>query len=252
MISERTVKGLKQYHVLVAQDLLYKVQIDDFLTGNQMTGFSEQAVRMPLDALSSLENGEKAVLAGETEKGIEIYQSILEIYPENKVARERVRELGVRPSLKPPKLYRKRSAPAEKIKSLVAVADSGNSLGALSGLNELVMQFPRDSFLYFLIGNIQRELGRISASVESYETSVHFLSTPVSSRIAVSARVVWHPVVFPKRIAVTGERQFHLGKWFRSVLIRFDFHVSHPAQPVIHSFSSPVSVFMKEAAVTLE
>ena len=137
-----------------------------------MTGFSEQAVRMPLDALSSLENGEKAVLAGETEKGIEIYQSILEIYPENKVARERVRELGVRPSLKPPKLYRKRSAPAEKIKSLVAVADSGNTLGALSGLNELVMQFPRDSLLYFLIGNIQRELGRITASVESYERSV--------------------------------------------------------------------------------
>ena len=137
-----------------------------------MTGLSELAASAPLDALNALENGEKAILAGETEKGIEIYQSILEIYPDNKVARERVRKLGVRPSIKPPKLSRKRSASPEKIKSLMAVADSGNTLGALRGLNELIQQFPRDSALYFLIGNIQRELGRISASVESYEISV--------------------------------------------------------------------------------
>ena len=49
-----------------------------------MTGLSDLATSAPLDALNALENGEKAILAGETEKGIEIYQSILEIYPDNK------------------------------------------------------------------------------------------------------------------------------------------------------------------------
>ena len=73
-----------------------------------------------------------------------------------------------------------------------------------------------------------------------------------SSRRAVSARVVWHPVVFPKRFVTAREVQFLQCEWFRSVLIRFDFHVSHPAQPVIHSFSSPVSVYTEEAAVTSE
>ena len=43
---------------------------------------------------------------------------------------------------------------------------------ALNALEELVPQFPRDAVLYFMIGNIQRELGRIRASVESYEKSV--------------------------------------------------------------------------------
>ena len=76
--------------------------------------------------------------------------------------------------------------------------------------------------------------------------------TVSSSRKAVSARVVWHSVVFPKRFVITGKVQFHLTEWFRSVLIRFDFHVSHPAQPVIHSFSSPVSVFTEEENVAPE
>ena len=77
------------------------------------------------------------------------------------------------------------------------------------------------------------------------------LSIPaVSSRKAVSARVVWHPVVFPKRFVMIGKVEVHLTEWFRSVLIRFDSHVSHPAQPVIHSFSSPASVFMEEEIVT--
>ena len=74
----------------------------------------------------------------------------------------------------------------------------------------------------------------------------------VSSRITVSARVVWHSVVFPKRFVMTGKVEVHLAEWFHRVLIRFDFHVSHPAQPVIHSFSSHVSVFMEEAAVASE
>ena len=79
---------------------------------------------------------------------------------------------------------------------------------------------------------------------------INFLSIAVSSsRRAISARVVWHPVVFPKRFVISGKVEVHLGKWFSSVLIRFDFHVSHPAQPVIHSFSSPVSVFTEEKAV---
>ena len=137
-----------------------------------MKGLPKQRVQPPIDTLDSLEIGKKAILSGETEKGIEIYQSILEVYPDNKVARERVRKLGVRPSFKPPKLSRKRSAPLEKIKSLKEIADSGKTLEALNALEELVPQFPRDAVLYFMIGNIQRELGRIRASVESYEKSV--------------------------------------------------------------------------------
>jgi hypothetical protein len=73
-----------------------------------------------------------------------------------------------------------------------------------------------------------------------------------SSRRAVSARVVWNPVVFPKRFVITGKVEIHLAEWFHRVLIRFDFHVSHLAQPVIHSLSSPVSIFMEEAAVPSE
>ena len=69
------------------------------------------------------------------------------------------------------------------------------------------------------------------------------------SRRAVSARVVWHSVVFPKRFVITGKVEIHLAEWFHRVLIRFEFHVSHPAQPVIHSFSSPVSVFTEEEIV---
>ena len=76
--------------------------------------------------------------------------------------------------------------------------------------------------------------------------------TVSSSRKAVSARVVWHSVVFPKRFVVIGKVQFLQCEWFRSVSIRLDFHVSHPAQPVIHSFSSPIKVFTEEAAVTSE
>lgn len=137
-----------------------------------MTDIPNRAMQVPTDTIESLKIGERAILSGETEKGIEIYQSILEVYPDNKVARERVRKLGVRPSFKPPKLSRKRSAPLEKIKHLMVIADSGKTLEALNALEELVPQYPRDAVLYFLIGNIQRELGRITASVESYEKTV--------------------------------------------------------------------------------
>ena len=82
---------------------------------------------------------------------------------------------------------------------------------------------------------------------------ISLLSIPaVSSRNAVSARVVWHSIVFPKRFVVIGKVEIHLAEWFRSVLIRFNFHVSHLAQPVIHSFSSPASVFTEEEIVTSE
>ena len=70
-----------------------------------------------------------------------------------------------------------------------------------------------------------------------------------SASRAVSARVVWHSVVFPKRFVITWKLEVHLAEWFHRVLIRFDFHVSHLAQPVIHSFSSPVSVFLEEEIV---
>ena len=83
---------------------------------------------------------------------------------------------------------------------------------------------------------------------------ISFLSMAAvsSSRRAVSSRVVWHSVVFPKRFVVTGKVKFHLAEWFHRVLIRFEFHVSHPAQPVIHSFSSPVSVFTEEVIVAID
>ena len=137
-----------------------------------MANTQQQAARSPQDYLDSLEIGKKAVMAGETERGIEIYQSILEVYPDNKIARERIRKLGARPEIKPPKLSKKRLAPIEKVKDLMVNADSGKSLEALSGLEELVPQFPRDSVLYFLMGNIQQELGRVTASVASYERSI--------------------------------------------------------------------------------
>ena len=59
---------------------------------------------------------------------------------------------------------------------------------------------------------------------------INFLSIAVSSsRRAISARVVWHPVVFPKRFVITGKVKALQGESFLSVLIRFDFHVSHLA-----------------------
>ena len=137
-----------------------------------MNHLLEREPRSSEDIFESLEMAETAITAGETEKGLQIYQSILETDPDNKIARERIRNLGARPAIKPPKLSRSRLAPIEKVKKLMMDADSGKSLEALNGLEELLPQFPRDSILYFLMGNIQKELGRVTASINSYEKSV--------------------------------------------------------------------------------
>ena len=122
--------------------------------------------------LKSLAIGDLAVNEGNIEKGLGIYQSILEIEPDNKEARERVRRLGYRPAVKPPKLEVKRSAPIEKIKELMVLADSDRALAAMFGLKELLPQFPRDFILHYLKGNLERELDRIKDSIESYKESI--------------------------------------------------------------------------------
>ena len=122
--------------------------------------------------LKSLAIGDLAVNEGNIEKGLGIYQSILEIEPDNKEARERVRQLGYRPAVKPPKLEVKRCAPIEKVKELMVLADSGRCLAAMFGLKELLPQFPRDFILHYLKGNLERELDRIKDSIESYKESI--------------------------------------------------------------------------------
>ena len=126
----------------------------------------------PEDVTETLRMGKNAIKEGNLEKGLEIYQSVLELDPENKIARKRIRALGRRPTIKPPKLNRRRIAPPEKVSSFLILADSGRSLAALNGIEELLQQYPRDPSLYFLIGNLQREVGRFRDSVESYQKSI--------------------------------------------------------------------------------
>ena len=120
----------------------------------------------------TLRMGKNAIKEGNLEKGLEIYQSVLELDPDNKVARKRIRELGRRPAIKPPKLNRKRMAPSEKVSPFLILADSGRSLAALNGIEELLQQYPRDPSLYYLVGNLQREVGRFRDSVVSYQKSI--------------------------------------------------------------------------------
>ena len=129
-------------------------------------GRTSEALKVGMDAISS----------GDLEKGLEVYQSILEVEPENKLVRERVRKLGARPSIKPPKLSKIRLAPRPKVESLMEVAESGRCLAALYDLNELLPQFPRDFILYFLKANMLHELGRTKESVANYERSIELNS----------------------------------------------------------------------------
>ena len=124
-------------------------------------GETSEALKVGMDAISS----------GDLEKGLEVYQSILEVEPENKLVRERIRKLGARPSIKPPKLSKIRLAPRAKVESLMEVAESDRCLAALYDLNELLPQFPRDFILYFLKANMLHELGRTKESVANYERS---------------------------------------------------------------------------------
>ena len=129
-------------------------------------GETSEALKVGMDAISS----------GDLEKGLEVYQSILEVEPDNKLVRERIRKLGARPSIKPPKLSKIRLAPRAKVKSLMEVAESDRCLAALYDLNELLPQFPRDFILYFLKANMLHELGRTKESVANYERSIELNS----------------------------------------------------------------------------
>jgi hypothetical protein len=56
----------------------------------------------------------------------------------------------------------------------------------------------------------------------------------------------------PEWFVNTREVEIHASERFDCVVIRFDSHVSHLAQPKVHSLSSPVSIFMEEVAVASE
>ncbi len=129
-------------------------------------GQTSDALKVGMDAISS----------GDLEKGLEVYQSILEVEPDNKLVRERIRRLGARPSIKPPKLSKIRLAPRAKVENLMEMAESGKGLAALYDLNELLPQFPRDFILYFLKANMLHELGRTKESVVNYERSIELNS----------------------------------------------------------------------------
>ena len=128
------------------------------------------------EASEALKVGMDAISSGDLEKGLEVYQSILEVEPDNKLVRERIRKLGARPSIKPPKLSKIRLAPRAKVESLMEVAESDRCLAALYDLNELLPQFPRDFILYFLKANMLHELGRTKESVANYERSIELNS----------------------------------------------------------------------------
>ena len=137
-----------------------------------MRSYSRQEVSTADEASEALKIGRAAVEAGNLDKGLEVYQSILEIDPDNKIVRERIRKLGARPAIKPPKLSKIRLAPLSKVEKLMTAADSGLFLAVLYDLNELTPQYPRDPILYFLKANTLRELGRVKESVVNYEKSI--------------------------------------------------------------------------------
>ena len=137
-----------------------------------MRSYSRQEVSTADEASEALKIGRAAVEAGNLDKGLEVYQSILEIDPDNKIVRERIRKLGARPAIKPPKLSKIRLAPMCKVDELMTAADSGRFLAVLYDLNDLIPQYPRDPILYFLKANVLRELGRVKESVVNYEKSI--------------------------------------------------------------------------------
>ena len=137
-----------------------------------MRSYSRQEASTADEAHEALKIGRAAVEAGNLDKGLEVYQSILEIDPDNKIVRERIRKLGARPAIKPPKLSRIRLAPMCKVDELMTAAESGRFLAVLYDLNELIPQYPRDPILYFLKANVLRELGRVKESVVNYEKSI--------------------------------------------------------------------------------
>ena len=72
-------------------------------------------------------------------------------------------------------------------------------------------------------------------------------TTTVSSRVEGHAKIGG-----PERFVHSRKVKIHASERFYCVLIRFDFHVSHLAQPEVHSLSSPLSISVEEAAVAPE
>ena len=71
--------------------------------------------------------------------------------------------------------------------------------------------------------------------------------------ITVTSRIEWHAEVSgPKRFVNTGEVDTHLFECLGNVVIWFDPQVSHPAQPIVHSLDSPVSIFIEEKIVSTD
>ncbi len=67
----------------------------------------------------------------------------------------------------------------------------------------------------------------------------------------MATRIEWHTKVSgPERFVDTRKVEIHASKRFNCVVIWLDFHVSHLAQPEVHSLSSPVSRITVEAAVS--
>ena len=69
----------------------------------------------------------------------------------------------------------------------------------------------------------------------------------------VSTRIEGHTKVRgPEWLVNSREVEIHTSEGFHCVVIRFDSQVSHPAQPEVHSLSSPVSISVEEATVAPE
>ena len=89
--------------------------------------------------------GKNAIKEGELEKGLEIYQSVLELDPDSQGRKKKGFANLADIPIKLPKLNRKLMALSEK-----ALSDwkrPGRSLAALNGIEELLQQYPRDPSL---------------------------------------------------------------------------------------------------------
>ncbi len=123
--------------------------------------------------VEGLKAGESAILSGQLGKGIEIYQSILEIEPGNQTARKRIRDLGRKPLVVPGRSTKKHMAPVDEMKTLMVLADTGQCLAAKLGLEKLIPQYPGDATLHFVMGNVERSLGRLQESILHYIDSIN-------------------------------------------------------------------------------
>ena len=68
---------------------------------------------------------------------------------------------------------------------------------------------------------------------------------------AMSTRIEGHAKVGgPERFVYSREVDTHLVECFDNVMVWFDPQVSHPTQPVVHPFDSPVTILIEEKVVS--